>query len=79
MVTTISAIRNFFCDPDVQNEFARWQAAQEGGGDTEDRPRENHSRQCTVGADPHSQSMRGGALELVKRYEESKIVQEGAN
>ena len=31
MVTTISAIRNFFCDPDVLAEFARWQAAQEGG------------------------------------------------
>lgn len=31
MVTTISAIRNFFCDPEVQDEFARWQAAQEGG------------------------------------------------
>ena len=31
MVTTISAIREFFWDPDVQNEFARWQAAQERG------------------------------------------------
>lgn len=31
MVTTISAIREFFWDPDVLAEFARWQETQEGG------------------------------------------------